>query len=38
LRAVIYTWSSCSHCREAKELLTRHGVAFDEIELDGRRE
>jgi glutaredoxin 3 len=32
----IYTTSWCSYCRQAKALLSRKGVKFDEIDVDGR--
>ncbi len=35
---VIYTRAYCSYCTWAKELLRRKGVAFDEIDVTGRRE
>lgn len=38
MRAFLYTWSTCSFCRRAKELLDRHGVAWDERVLDGDRQ
>lgn len=38
LRAIVYGWSTCAHCERAKRLLARHGVAFREELLDGRRE
>lgn len=38
MEAVVYTWSSCGHCREAKALLARRGIAFREVVLDGQRE
>ncbi len=31
----IYTKSYCSYCYAAKNLLTKRGLAFDEIELAG---
>ena len=32
---VIYTKSTCSYCRAAKDLLRRKGAAFEEIGVDG---
>ncbi len=32
----IYTKSWCPYCAAAKELLTRKGAAFDEIEISGK--
>lgn len=37
MNAVLYTWSTCSFCRRAKELLNEHGVEFTEHVLDGDR-
>ena len=34
----IYTTSWCPYCRAAKALLTRKGVAFTEIDVDGKPE
>jgi glutaredoxin 3 len=34
---VIYTKSTCSYCRAAKDLLRRKGAAFDEVSVDGDR-
>ncbi|MGE0527987.1 MAG: glutaredoxin 3 [Bdellovibrionales bacterium] len=34
----IYTWSNCPYCVRAKDLLTRKGVKFSEINLDGQDE
>jgi glutaredoxin 3 len=31
----IYTKAWCPYCREAKDLLKRKGVTFDEISVDG---
>ena len=31
----IYTKSTCGYCLRAKSLLTRKGVAFEEISVDG---
>ena len=38
VRAIVYTWSSCSFCARAKELLQQHGIAFREVSLDGKKE
>jgi glutaredoxin 3 len=38
VRAVVYTWSHCSFCRRAKELLAAKGIAFDEVLLDGKKD
>ena len=35
---VIYTRAYCSYCDWAKELLTRKGIAFTEIDVTGNRE
>jgi glutaredoxin 3 len=32
----VYTWSNCPYCVRAKDLLTRKGVPFEEINLDGK--
>lgn len=37
MRALLYTWSTCSFCARAKALLERHGVPYDERVLDGDR-
>ena len=34
----IYTQRYCSYCHDAKELLTRKGVTFTEIDVSGDRE
>jgi len=34
----IYTIRYCSYCQEAKELLSRKGVGFHEIDASGNRE
>ena len=31
---VLYTWSACSHCESARELLRARGQAFSEQSLD----
>jgi glutaredoxin 3 len=33
---VIYTKSWCPFCNDAKALLRRKGIAFEEIDVDGR--
>ena len=38
VRAIVYTWSSCSFCRRAKELLERAGIAYREVVLDGKKD
>ena len=38
MRAIVYTWSSCSFCRRAKELLQDHGIEYREVVLDGKRD
>jgi glutaredoxin 3 len=37
-RVTIYTKSWCPYCAAAKELLTRKGVSFEEIEISGRND
>lgn len=37
-KVVVYTKSYCSYCDRAKDLLTRKGIAFEEIYLDDRPE
>jgi glutaredoxin 3 len=32
---VLYTWSACSHCERARELLAARGVDWREHPLDG---
>ena len=34
MTVVLYTWSACSHCRRARELLDARGVTFREHSLD----
>ena len=34
---VIYTKSTCSYCRAAKDLLRRKGATYEEISVDGDR-
>ena len=34
----IYTTSGCPYCKAAKALLTRKGVVFAEIDVDGKPE
>jgi glutaredoxin 3 len=38
VRALVYSWSKCSFCSRAKELLAARGIAFREVVLDGRKE
>jgi len=38
VRAIVYTWSSCSFCRRAKELLAQHGITHREVVLDGKKD
>lgn len=38
MRAIVYTWSSCSFCRRAKELLEQHAIAYREVLLDGKKD
>lgn len=38
MRFLLYTWSTCSFCRRAKELLEVHGLEWEERVLDGDRE
>ena len=38
MRAIVYTWSSCSFCTRAKELLEQHGIAYREVLLDGKKD
>ncbi len=35
-RIVIYSSSYCPYCSAAKRLLTNKGVAYEEIDVDGR--
>ena len=37
VHVVLYTWSSCSFCARAKDLLAARGVAYSEHSLDGDR-
>ncbi|AZO80960.1 MULTISPECIES: glutaredoxin 3 [unclassified Bosea (in: a-proteobacteria)] len=37
-QVTIYTTGWCPYCQAAKGLLTRKGVAFEEIDVDGKRE
>jgi glutaredoxin 3 len=34
-RVTVYTTSSCPSCVRAKALLTRKGIAFEEIQVEG---
>jgi glutaredoxin 3 len=38
VRAIVYTWSSCSFCRRAKELLEQSGITYREVLLDGKKD
>lgn len=38
MRAIVYTWSSCSFCARAKELLARAGIPYREVLLDGKKD
>lgn len=38
MRAIVYTWSSCSFCQRAKELLAAHHIDFREVLLDGKKD
>ena len=38
MRAIVYTWSACSFCARAKELLEQHGIAYREVLLDGKKD
>ena len=31
---MVYTLSTCSHCKDVKKLLTAHGVDYDSLEVD----
>lgn len=35
---VVYSKSWCPYCKAAKALLTKKGIAFEEIEVDGKPE
>ncbi len=32
----VYTWGACPFCIRAKDLLSRKGIAFEEVNLDGK--
>ena len=34
-QAVIYTWTYCPFCVRAKQILDRHGIAYEERVMDG---
>ena len=36
VKVQVYTWSNCPYCVRAKDLLKKKGVAFEEIDLDGK--
>ncbi len=38
MSVTIYTTQWCPYCRAAKSLLDRKGVAYDEIDVDGKPE
>lgn len=38
MRAIVYSWSSCSFCRQAKDWLTSHGIAYREVVLTDKEE
>jgi len=38
LRAIVYTWSACSFCARAKELLRAKAIDYREVVLDGRKD
>lgn len=38
MRAILYSWSSCSFCRRAKEMLEHAGIAHREVVLDGKKD
>lgn len=37
-QVIIYSSDFCPYCMRAKQLLSRKGVAFTEIKVDGQRE
>jgi glutaredoxin 3 len=37
-RITVYTTKLCPYCHMAKELLRKKGAAFDEVDVDGKRE
>lgn len=38
MRAILYSWSSCSFCAQAKALLEARSVTYREVLLDGKQE
>jgi glutaredoxin len=38
VRAIVYTWSSCSFCARAKARLDEVGIAYREVLLDGKKD
>lgn len=38
LRAIVYTWSSCSFCTRAKALLAAKSIDYREVLLDGKKD
>lgn len=36
VKVQVYTWSNCPYCVRAKDFLKKKGVAFEEIDLDGK--
>lgn len=38
VRAIVYSWSSCSFCQKAKDLLEQREVPYREVALDGKKE
>lgn len=37
-KVIVYTTDYCPYCRQAKALLTRRGVAFEEVHMDRENE
>ncbi|MDA1267147.1 MAG: glutaredoxin domain-containing protein [Planctomycetota bacterium] len=37
MHVVLYTWSTCSFCARARDLLEARGLPYDETPLDGDR-
>jgi glutaredoxin len=38
VRAILYSWSSCSFCARARERLTEVGIEYREVVLDGKKD
>ena len=38
MSAILYSWSSCSFCAQARELLEEKGLAYREVSLDDRKD